>query len=81
VLATTTHHELAAVLAACLSEREQRIVRAYFGFDTGENATLEVVGAAEGVTRERVRQVIAGALTKLRDQPAIQALRADATGD
>jgi DNA-directed RNA polymerase sigma subunit (sigma70/sigma32) len=60
-----------------LTEREQRIVRAYFGFDTGQNATLEAVGAAEGVTRERVRQVIAGALAKLREHPAIQAFRAD----
>jgi RNA polymerase primary sigma factor len=77
VLATMHHHELAAVLAACLTEREQRIVRAYFGFDTGQNATLEAVGTAEGVTRERVRQVIAGALAKLREHPAIQAFRAD----
>jgi RNA polymerase primary sigma factor len=66
-LDTTLRHDLSAAMARLLTEREQRFLRAYFGFDTGQKATLETVGASEGLTRERVRQVIAGALAKLRD--------------
>lgn len=71
-LDSTLRNDLAAAMASRLTEREQRFVRAYFGFDTGQKATLEVIGAAEGLTRERARQVIAGALNKLRDDPTIQ---------
>jgi len=65
--------DLAAVMARLLTERERRFLRAHVGFDTGQKATLEAIGAAEGLTRERVRQVIAGAISKLRDNPLIQA--------
>lgn len=65
-LDTTLRHDLSAAMARLLTEREQRFLRTYFGFDTGQKATLEEVGAGEGLTRERVRQVIAGALAKLR---------------
>jgi RNA polymerase primary sigma factor len=65
-LDTTLRHDLGAAMAHLLTERERRFLRAYFGFDTGQKATLETVGASEGLTRERVRQVIAGALNKLR---------------
>jgi RNA polymerase primary sigma factor len=72
-LDTALHRDLAQAMQRLLSERERRFLGAYFGFDTGQPATLEQVGAAEGLTRERVRQVIAGAMTKLRDDPIIQA--------
>jgi RNA polymerase sigma factor (sigma-70 family) len=68
-------HDLLDAMARLLSEREQRFVRAYVGFDTGQKATLEAVGSAEGLTRERVRQVIAGAMEKLRTDPAVATYR------
>lgn len=71
-LDTSLRHDLSAAMARLLSEREQRFLRTYFGFDTGQKATLEEVGASEGLTRERVRQVIAGALAKLRDDRTLR---------
>ncbi|NTU85175.1 MAG: sigma-70 family RNA polymerase sigma factor [Chloroflexales bacterium] len=78
-LDTTLRADLAAVMHRLLTEREQRFLRAYFGFDTGQPATLEAVGATEGLTRERVRQVIAGAIGKLRGDPAVMAYREPST--
>jgi RNA polymerase primary sigma factor len=49
-----------------LSEREQKIVRLRFGLDDGKNHTLEEVGQEFAVTRERIRQIEAKALAKLR---------------
>jgi RNA polymerase primary sigma factor len=54
-----------AVLSA-LSEREQKIVRLRFGLEDGRQHTLEEVGQEFGVTRERIRQIEAKALAKLR---------------
>ena len=73
VLDGALRHDLLDAMARLLTEREQRFVRAYVGFDTGQKTTLETIGAAEGLTRERVRQVIAGALQKLRDDPVVAA--------
>jgi RNA polymerase primary sigma factor len=56
-----------------LTERERQFVHAHFGFGNGEKLTLDVIGQQAGLTRERVRQVIVGALEKLRDDPVIQA--------
>jgi RNA polymerase sigma factor (sigma-70 family) len=74
-LESAVRHDIAAALARLLSERERRFLRAYFGFDTGQKATLEEVGATEGLTRERVRQVIAEAIQKLRQDPVVAAYR------
>ncbi len=49
-----------------LSEREQKILRLRFGLDDGKTHTLEEVGKEFGVTRERIRQIEAKALAKLR---------------
>lgn len=49
-----------------LSEREQKIVRMRFGLDNGKSHTLEEVGQEFAVTRERIRQIEAKALAKLR---------------
>lgn len=54
-----------AVLSS-LSDREQKIVRMRFGLDNGKSHTLEEVGQEFAVTRERIRQIEAKALTKLR---------------
>ncbi len=51
---------------AQLSEREQKIIRMRFGIDDGKCYTLEEVGKTFGVTRERVRQIEAKALEKVR---------------
>ena len=49
-----------------LGEREQEVVRMRFGLDDGQAQTLEEVGKALGVTRERIRQIEAKTLNKLR---------------
>jgi RNA polymerase primary sigma factor len=58
-----------------LSEREQEIVRLRFGLDGGQAKTLEEVGKAFGVTRERIRQIEAKTLAKLRHPQRSQRLR------
>ncbi len=57
--------QVQAVLST-LSDREQKIVRMRFGLDNGKNHTLEEVGQEFAVTRERIRQIEAKALAKLR---------------
>ncbi|HRE01271.1 MAG TPA: sigma-70 family RNA polymerase sigma factor, partial [Ilumatobacteraceae bacterium] len=58
-----------------LSEREQEIVRMRFGLDDGQARTLEEVGREFGVTRERVRQIEAKTLAKLRHPQRSQKLK------
>ena len=58
-----------------LSEREQEIVRMRFGLDDGQARTLEEVGRYFGVTRERVRQIEAKTLAKLRHPQRSQRLK------
>jgi len=63
--------EMERILHACveaLDARESRIMRAYFGLGNVEPQTLEEIGDALGVTRERVRQLRNRALNKLRRQ-------------
>ena len=64
----SARHQLEEVLNS-LDEREQKIIRLYFGLDGIEALTLEQIGELIGVTRERVRQIKERALGRLR-QPS-----------
>ena len=59
-------HDHLAVVLASLGERERQVVRLRYGLFDGEPRTLEEVGQVFGVTRERVRQIEAKTLAKLR---------------
>ncbi len=58
-----------------LSERERRVLQLRFGIDDGRSRTLEEVGRDFGVTRERIRQIEAKALRKLRHPSRSRLLR------
>ena len=62
---TLLHEQLMEVLLT-LTEREQKVLRLRFGLDDGRPRTLEEVGRQFNVTRERIRQIEAKALRKLR---------------
>ncbi|MDP9393595.1 MAG: RNA polymerase sigma factor RpoD [Actinomycetota bacterium] len=66
--------QLDAVLGH-LGERERRLVRLRYGLTDGEPHTLEEVGQIFGITRERVRQIEAKTLAKLRQPPYVGQLR------
>lgn len=57
-----------------LRPREARVIRLYFGFDGKEPMTLEAIGELLGITRERVRQIKAKALARLRRSSSAAAL-------
>ncbi len=58
--------EQLAEIISTLSDREQKIIKLRFGIGGGRSHTLEEVGAEFSVTRERIRQIEAKALSKLR---------------
>lgn len=58
--------EQVQAILSTLSEREQKIVKMRFGLENGKSHTLEEVGQEFAVTRERIRQIEAKALAKLR---------------
>ena len=62
---TLLREQLEEVLST-LTDREQKVLRLRFGLDDGRARTLEEVGYAFGVTRERIRQIEAKTLRKLR---------------
>ena len=63
---TLLKEQLVEVLGT-LTEREQKVLRLRFGLDDGRARTLEEVGKEFNVTRERIRQIEAKALRKLRN--------------
>jgi RNA polymerase primary sigma factor len=71
--------EIADVLLT-LTEREEKVIRLRFGLDYGKSKTLEEVGQIFGVTRERIRQIEAKALRKLRHPSRSRKLK-DYMGD
>ena len=75
LLRDSAHAQLESVLSG-LDEREQRILRLYFGLNSKEALTLEEIGSLLGVTRERVRQIKERALGRLRHPSRHQFLQA-----
>jgi RNA polymerase primary sigma factor len=67
--------QLQGILDSHLPLREARILRMRFGLAGGKPMTLNEIGTREGVTRERVRQIEALALRKLRNSNALSKLR------
>jgi len=72
--ATLLREQLDEVLGT-LTEREQKVLRLRFGLDDGHQRTLEEVGKEFNVTRERIRQIEAKALRKLRHPSRSKKLR------
>ncbi len=68
--------EHTALLLKALTPREERIIMMRFGLEDGSEHTLEEVGQAFDVTRERIRQIEAKALRKLRHPSRSHKLRA-----
>jgi RNA polymerase primary sigma factor len=68
-------HEAVRDALATLPKREREVMELRFGLDDGRVRTLEEVGKAFGVTRERIRQIEAKTLAKLRHPNAAQPLR------
>ena len=58
-----------------LTDREKQVLRFRFGLEDGHPYTLEEVGRRFGVTRERIRQIEAKALRKLRHPSRSKKLR------
>lgn len=71
---TLLSEHVAEVLSQ-LSPREQKILKIRFGLDDGVTHTLEEVGQEFGVTRERIRQIEAKALEKIRENDIINKLK------
>ena len=64
-----------------LTDREARVLRMRFGIDMNTDHTLEEVGKQFDVTRERIRQIEAKALRKLRHPTRSETLRSFLDGD
>ena len=62
-------------LLSRLGDREREILRLRYGLDRGEPRTLEEVGEALNLTRERIRQIERAALAKLRQPPNVVGAR------
>ena len=71
----TLKDEVQRVLESVLTPRERLVLQLRFGLGNGQAHPLEQVGRELGITRERVRQIEAGALAKLRQPPILERLR------
>ena len=64
------------MLLAGLSKREAKVIRMRFGLGVTSEHTLEEIGKQFGVTRERIRQIEAKALKRLKEQDKVEELKA-----
>src|SRR5262249_29159146 len=71
-----TLKEMTEQVLNTLRPREERVIKMRFGLEDGTERTLEEVGQVFGVTRERIRQIEAKALRKLRHPGRSRQLRA-----
>jgi RNA polymerase primary sigma factor len=70
------HADIERTLRNLLPERAARVIERRFGLGTGEEETLDEIGADYGVTRERIRQIQVKAMKTLREHEGAAALRA-----
>ncbi len=70
-----TLNEMTEWVLNTLTPREERIIKMRFGLEDGSEHTLEEVGQIFGVTRERIRQIEAKALRRLRHPTKSSRLR------
>lgn len=64
----STRDALLQIIETILSPREEKVIRMRYGFETGEYMTLEEVGKVFGLTRERICQVEASAIDKIKKE-------------
>ncbi|GAA3766595.1 hypothetical protein GCM10022225_61180 [Plantactinospora mayteni] len=69
------HDDIDHVLREVLPDRAADVIRRRFGLGTGEQETLDDIGADYGITRERIRQIQGKAMSKLQLSPETLALR------
>lgn len=78
VISSLLHDDLRRVLAT-LEDREQKVIRMRFGLDDGQPHTLDQIGRAFKLSRERVRQIEREVMSKLRVGERADKLRAYAS--
>ncbi|GEE02601.1 RNA polymerase sigma factor [Gordonia spumicola] len=78
VIANLLHSDIRSVLGT-LDEREQAVITMRFGLDDGQPRTLDQIGRAFGLSRERVRQIERDVMGKLRQGDRAEKLRAYAS--
>ncbi|GAB3280952.1 sigma-70 family RNA polymerase sigma factor [Parasphingorhabdus pacifica] len=78
VISGFLHDDLRRVLGT-LEEREQAVIRMRYGLDDGQPRTLDQIGKAFGLSRERVRQIEREVMSKLRQGDRADKLRAYAS--
>ena len=69
------HRFLLEIMHKCLSPRDIKVMCMRYGFDDGEPKTLEEIGVAFNVTRERIRQIESHALRRLKGYMARNKIR------
>ncbi len=74
-VASTLRHEALQEVLACLTHRERRVLELRYGLDGNPPRTLDEVGRAFHVTRERIRQIESQTLKKILSNPIAQRLR------
>lgn len=69
------HRFLLEIMHKCLSPRDIKVMCMRYGFDDGEPKTLEEIGVAFNVTRERIRQIESHAIRRLKGYMARNKIR------